>query len=298
MRLLQDTNIDFISQRKIGYFLSAIIILTGIFSLFWRQGPDFGIDFSGGVKIRADLPANNSIQEKNIKNQLEELGYSTPNILVEDNNVTIAVSGKQDVGSGQKIAQMLQEKFTISAADIEINEVGPSVGQDLKWTALLSVLWSIIILLIYISFRFHLRFALGAIAAIIHDVLVTLGIFSLLAKEINLPTVAAFLTIIGYSLNDTIVVFDRIRENQDVLKKSTFIEILNRSINQSLSRTVITSLTTLAVVFFIFFLSTTGEEINTFALALIVGVLVGTYSSIFIATPIVYLLHERRAMST
>ncbi len=298
MQLLQDTNIDFISQRKIGYFLSAIIILIGIVSLFWRQGPNFGIDFSGGVKIRADLPANNSIQEKNIKTQLEEIGYSTSNILVEDRNVTIAVSGKQDVGSGQKIAQMLQEKFTISAADIEINEVGPSVGQDLKWTALLSVLWSIIILLIYISFRFHLRFALGAIAAIIHDVLVTLGIFSLLAKEINLPTVAAFLTIIGYSLNDTIVVFDRIRENQDVLKKSTFIEILNRSINQSLSRTVITSLTTLAVVIFIFVLSSTGEEINTFALALIVGVLVGTYSSIFIATPIVYLLHERRAMST
>ena len=298
MQLLQDTNIDFISQRKIGYFLSAIIILTGIFSLFWRQGPDFGIDFSGGVKIRAELPTNSSIQEKNIKSQLEELGYSTPNILVEGGSVTIAVSGKQDVGSGQKIAQMLQRKFTISAADIEINEVGPSVGQDLKWTALLSVLWSIIILLIYISFRFHLRFALGAIAAIIHDVLVTLGIFSLLAKEINLPTVAAFLTIIGYSLNDTIVVFDRIRENQDVLKKSTFIQILNRSINQSLSRTVITSLTTLAVVIFIFVLSSTGEEINTFALALIVGVLVGTYSSIFIATPIVYLLHERRAMST
>ncbi|MEE2911935.1 MAG: protein translocase subunit SecF [Candidatus Poribacteria bacterium] len=298
MQLLQDTNIDFISQRKIGYFLSAIIILTGIFSLFWRQGPDFGIDFSGGVKIRAELPTNSSIQEKNIKSQLEELGYSTPNILVEGGSVTIAVSGKQDVGSGQKIAQMLQRKFTISAADIEINEVGPSVGQDLKWTALLSVLWSIIILLIYISFRFHLRFALGAIVAIVHDVLVTLGIFSLLAKEINLPTVAAFLTIIGYSLNDTIVVFDRIRENQDVLKKSTFIEILNRSINQSLSRTVITSLTTLAVVITIFVLSSTGEEINTFALALIVGVLVGTYSSIFIATPIVYLLHERRAMST
>ena len=298
MQLLQDTNIDFISQRKIGYFLSAIIILTGIFSLFWRQGPDFGIDFSGGVKIRAELPTNSSIQEKNIKSQLEELGYSTPNILVEGGSVTIAVSGKQDVGSGQKIAQMLQRKFTISAADIEINEVGPSVGQDLKWTALLSVLWSIIILLIYISFRFHLRFALGAIVAIVHDVLVTLGIFSLLAKEINLPTVAAFLTIIGYSLNDTIVVFDRIRENQDVLKKSTFIEILNRSINQSLSRTVITSLTTLAVVITIFVLSSTGEEINTFALALIVGVLVGTYSSIFIATPIVYLLHERRAIST
>ena len=129
------------------------------------------------------------------------------------------------------------------------------------------------------------------VAAVI--VLVTLGIFSLLTKEINLPTVAAFLTIIGYSLNDTIVVFDRVRENQGLLKSATFPEILNRSINQSLSRTLITSLTTLVVVLTIFFFSSVGEEINTFALALIVGVIIGTYSSVFIATPIVYLLNRR-----
>lgn len=297
MQLLQNTNIDFISRRKIGYFLSTVVILAGVFSLVLHQGPNFGIDFSGGVKIRADLPIRSPLQESTVKNQLTNIGYPNPNVLVEDGSMTIAVGGKQDVGSGQKIAQMLQGEFAIKAADIEINEVGPSVGQDLKWTALLSILWSIVILLIYISFRFHFRFALGAVAALIHDVLVTLGIFSLLTKEINLPTVAAFLTIIGYSLNDTIVVFDRIRENQGVLKRATFTEILNRSINQSLSRTVITSLTTLAVVITIFFSSSTGEEINTFALALMVGVLVGTYSSIFIATPIVYLLHERRIMS-
>ena len=297
MQLLQNTNIDFISRRKIGYFLSAVVILAGVFSLVLHQGPNFGIDFSGGVKIRADLPISSPLQESAVKSQLTNIGYPNPNVLVEDGSMTIAVGGKQDVGSGQKIAQMLQSKFAIKAADIEINEVGPSVGQDLKWTALLSILWSIVILLIYISFRFHFRFALGAVAALIHDVLVTLGIFSLLTKEINLPTVAAFLTIIGYSLNDTIVVFDRIRENQGVLKRATFTEILNRSINQSLSRTVITSLTTLAVVITIFFSSSTGEEINTFALALMVGVLVGTYSSIFIATPIVYLLHARRIMS-
>ncbi len=297
MQLLQNTNIDFISRRKIGYFLSAVVILAGVFSLVLHQGPNFGIDFSGGVKIRADLPISSPLQESAVKSQLTNIGYPNPNVLVEDGSMTIAVGGKQDVGSGQKIAQMLQGEFAIKAADIEINEVGPSVGQDLKWTALLSILWSIVILLIYISFRFHFRFALGAVAALIHDVLVTLGIFSLLTKEINLPTVAAFLTIIGYSLNDTIVVFDRIRENQGVLKRATFTEILNRSINQSLSRTVITSLTTLAVVITIFFSSSTGEEINTFALALMVGVLVGTYSSIFIATPIVYLLHARRIMS-
>ena len=172
---------------------------------------------------------------------------------------------------------------------VNVSEVGPSVGSDLKWAALSSVIWSIVILLVYISWRFEFRFAIGAIAALVHDVLITLGIFAVLSKEINLPTVAAFLTIIGYSLNDTIVVFDRIRENSQTLRGTDYVTVINRSINQSLSRTVITSLTTLFVVLVIFFLSSTGEEINTFALALIVGVLVGTYSSVFVASPILYL---------
>ena len=177
---------------------------------------------------------------------------------------------------------------------VSVNEVGPSVGKDLKWAALWSVIWSIVILLFYISWRFEFRFAIGAIAALIHDVLITLGIFSVLVKEINLPTVAAFLTIIGYSLNDTIVVFDRIRENSTLLKGTDFAEVINRSINQSLSRTVVTSLTTLFVVLVIFLQTAAGQEINTFALALIVGVIVGTYSSVFIASPIIYLWHLRR----
>ena len=172
---------------------------------------------------------------------------------------------------------------------VNVSEVGPSVGSDLKWAALWSVVSSIIILLAYISWRFEFRFAIGAIAALVHDVLITLGIFAVLSKEINLPTVAAFLTIIGYSLNDTIVVFDRIRENSQSLRGTDYITVINRSINQSLSRTVITSLTTLFVVMVIFLLSSAGEEINTFALALIVGVMVGTYSSVFIASPILYL---------
>lgn len=176
---------------------------------------------------------------------------------------------------------------------VNVTEVGPSVGRDLKWSALWSVLASIGILLLYISWRFEFRYAIGAIAALVHDVLITLGIFAILSKEINLPTVAAFLTIIGYSLNDTIVVFDRIRENGISLRGTEYIDVLNRSINQSLSRTVITSLTTLFVVFVIFALSNTGEEINTFALALIVGVLIGTYSSVFVASPILYIWQRR-----
>ena len=179
------------------------------------------------------------------------------------------------------------------AGGVNISEVGPSVGRDLKWAALWSVLWSIVILLIYISWRFEFRFAIGAVAALVHDVLITLGIFAVLSKEINLPTVAAFLTIIGYSLNDTIVVFDRIRENSQSLRGSDYMMVLNRSINQSLSRTIITSLTTLFVVLVIFLTTTSGEEINTFALALIAGVLVGTYSSVFIASPILYLWNRR-----
>ena len=176
---------------------------------------------------------------------------------------------------------------------MNVSAVGPSVGKDLKWSALWSVLSAIAILLAYISWRFEFRFAIGAIAALIHDVLITLGVFAVLSKEINLPTVAAFLTIIGYSLNDTIVVFDRIRENTRTLKGIEYSETLNRSINQSLSRTVITSLTTFFVVLVIFFLSSSGEEINTFALALIVGVIIGTYSSIFVASPILHLWHLR-----
>ena len=175
------------------------------------------------------------------------------------------------------------------AGGVNISEVGPSVGRDLKLAALWSVLGAIAILLLYISWRFEFRFAIGAIAALVHDVLITLGIFAVLSKEINLPTVAAFLTIIGYSLNDTIVVFDRIRENSQTLRGTDYITVLNRSINQSLSRTVITSLTTLFVVLVIFVITGSGEEINTFALALIAGVLVGTYSSVFIASPILYI---------
>lgn len=175
------------------------------------------------------------------------------------------------------------------AGGVNISEVLPSVGRDLKLAALWSVLGAIAILLMYISWRFEFRFAIGAIAALVHDVLITLGVFAVLSKEINLPTVAAFLTIIGYSLNDTIVVFDRIRENSQTLRGTDYITVLNRSINQSLSRTVITSLTTLFVVMVIFLITGSGEEINTFALALIVGILVGTYSSVFIASPILYL---------
>ena len=187
---------------------------------------------------------------------------------------TLEVEVQMQASAGRTLSDVLlrgDADWHALPQGVNVSEVGPSVGKDLKWAALWSILWSIVILLMYISWRFEFRFAVGAIAALLHDVLITLGIFSLLVKEINLPTVAAFLTIIGYSLNDTIVVYDRIRENTNLFKGMDNVDIINQSINQSLSRTIITSLTTFFVVLTIFVLSSPGEEINTFAFALIVG---------------------------
>jgi preprotein translocase subunit SecF len=281
--------------------LSMVLILAGIISLVSNGGPRLGIDFSGGVKIRAQF---DQVTHEQLKTKLTELGYPQASIQLDQakKEATISVTGTNiDQGGmsvGQAIANGLlsadDSSLKIVAGGLNITEVGPSVGKDLTWAASWSVLVSILILLAYISFRFQFQFGVGAIIALIHDVLITLGIFSLCSIEINLPTVAAFLTIIGYSLNDTIVVFDRIRENQGAMKEGTDnIHILNKSINQSLSRTIITSLTTLAVVLVIYFYSAAGEEINTFALALIIGVFIGTYSSIFVASPIVHIWKQK-----
>ena len=300
MELLKDTEIDFLGRRKIGFMLSIVLILAGIISLISHGGPRFGIDFSGGVKIRAKF---DQVTKDQLKSKLTELGYPLASIQLDLTKKEAIISvtetnvEKGDMSVGQTIATGLlsanDSSLKVVAGGLNISEVGPSVGKDLEWAALWSILASILILLAYISFRFQFQFGVGAIVALIHDVLITLGIFSLLSIEINLPTVAAFLTIIGYSLNDTIVVFDRIRENQNIMKGADDLHILNKSINQSLSRTVITSLTTLAVVLVIYFFSTAGEEINTFALALIIGVLIGTYSSIFVASPIVHIWKQK-----
>ena len=382
MQLLKDTNFDFINKYRTGFLFSAVLIIFGIVFLIVHGGPNFGIDFRGGVKVEAKF--NRVVTEAELKTKLTELGYEDAKIQLEPDenkayismghrpefqqqsiNIPIIadpgdatatslqvsssaekvhllnsgdtvelvdgdlqrrneISAQELVAEGTAIQLTFTQEFGVDFTEnatiqiqasvgsiltealfeggdgwkavsegVNVREVGPSVGRDLKWSALWSVLSSIAILLVYISWRFEFRFAIGAIAALIHDVLITLGLFALLSKEINLPTVAAFLTIIGYSLNDTIVVFDRIRENGISLRGTDYVEVLNRSINQSLSRTVITSITTLFVVTVIFVLSNSGEEINTFALALIVGVLIGTYSSVFIASPILHIWQQK-----
>lgn len=302
MELLKNTNFDFISKHRTGFVFSAVIISIGLIFLVIHQGPNFGIDFRGGVKIQAKF--NRAVTETELQAKLTEIGYERATIQTDASKNEAFVSmghrpefQQQGTSVGRILTDALLEGgngWQALAGGVNISEVGPSVGRDLKLAALWSVLGAIAILLIYISWRFEFRFAIGAIAALVHDVLITLGVFAVLSKEINLPTVAAFLTIIGYSLNDTIVVFDRIRENTQTLRGTDYVAVLNRSINQSLSRTVITSLTTLFVVLVIFLITGSGEEINTFALALIVGILVGTYSSVFIASPILYLWNRGR----
>jgi preprotein translocase SecF subunit len=175
-----------------------------------------------------------------------------------------------------------------------VEKVGPKIGAELRKAALWAIIIALFFILLYISWRFEFIFAVGAIAALFHDVLITLGVFSVLRLEISLAIIAAFLTIVGYSLNDTIVVFDRIRENLKVLRRETYENIINTSINQSLSRTIVTSLTTLIVVSILYFFG--GEVIHNFAFALIIGVLIGTYSSIFIASPILVEWEKRREL--
>jgi len=235
----------------------------------------------GNKKARGEVQSFDKVEGNKIR-----IKFTKPLGKDFSENATI----RTRINTGRVITNALENNDTGWKAvqgGMSISEVGPNIGQDLQRAALLSIFASIIILLGYISWRFEFRFAVGAIVALIHDVLVTLGVFSILSKEINLPTIAAFLTIVGYSLNDTIVIFDRIRENSELMKGTIYSEIINKSINQTLSRTIITSFTTLIVVVVIFILSGPGE-LNTFALALIIGVITGTYSSIFIASPILY----------
>ncbi|MCW8893622.1 MAG: protein translocase subunit SecF, partial [Deltaproteobacteria bacterium] len=200
-------------------------------------------------------------------------------------------------GLSLEIQNALEQSYDKGSVDIRrVEMVGPQVGKDLRGKGLKAIFYAMLGILAYISWRFEFRFAVGAIVALIHDVVITLGIFSLFGKEIDLPIIAAFLAIIGYSLNDTIIVYDRIRENRGKHNKETFPFIVNRSINETLSRTLLTSGTTLLVVLALFILG--GGVIHNFAFAMLVGVLIGTYSSIFVASPVLIFWEEKNPSRT
>ena len=295
MQFFQNTNIDFVGKRKLGYIFSGTLILVSIVSLILHGGPNYGIDFTGGTSI--ELKFEKSISTSDLRNAISDVGFGSAVIkqvgLAAENLFIIRVEKQEEgVQAAQLIEEEMDRDFPDNPYDIRsVQEVGPKIGGELRRAAIMAVLISLLGILIYISYRFEFKFAVGAVAALFHDVMITLGIFSVLQLEISLVVVAAFLTIVGYSLNDTIVVFDRIRENQKILRREMLAGIMNISLNQTLSRTVITSLTTLVVVFVLYIIG--GEVIHDFSFALLVGVVIGTYSSLFVASPVVLEWHER-----
>lgn len=332
------THIDFVGKRKYAYAVSLILVAITILALFIRGGPNYGVDFAGGVLIEVQFHQDTTAQD--VRSAMADLNMAGASIqrfgAVGHNEFLIRVqdTGQELEGLTNKVHQALAQKYGQDQVDIRrVEMVGPKVGEDLRQKALFAVFYAILFILIYISGRFEMKWmmslavsaalmatvillshigagitwliliallvtlavcfilklqnALGAIVALIHDVSITMGIFAVLDKEITLSIVAALLTIVGYSLNDTIIVFDRIRENSRKQRKMSLAEVINQSINETLSRTILTSGTTLVVVLCLFFLG--GPVIRDFALALIVGVLVGTYSSVYVASPILLL---------
>lgn len=291
-----DINIDFIGKRKLALIFSGLMILVGLASLIVKGGPNYGIDFVGGTLVQVKFAETTDAAR--IKDGLSslELGSVVVQHFGDDANeflIRVQESTK-DKDLSRMITGSLEASYGEGKVDIRrVEMVGPQVGKDLRQKGLLSIAYAMIGILIYISWRFELRYAIGAIIALLHDVLITLGAFSLSGREIDLPIIAAFLAIIGYSLNDTIIVYDRIRENYGKHQKKGFSSVVNHSINETLSRTILTSGTTLLVVLALFIFG--GGVIHNFAFALLVGILVGTYSSIFVASPVLIFWEEYRS---
>jgi preprotein translocase subunit SecF len=290
MRFFKDTNIEFVKIRKMGYLVSGILIATSIISLIIHGGPKYNIDFTGGTLVHLKFEKNVEIQS--LRSALAAQGQGDAEIKHFGNLNEVAIRTMSEGSTSEEVSNLIEELIQKALPDNpfvvqRVEKVGPKVGRELISQALQAVFWSMILILIYIMWRFEFKFSIGAIVALLHDVIITLGVFSILDIEISAPIIAAVLTIVGYSLNDTIVVYDRIRENLKATKKNMaeLPSTVNRSINETLSRTIVTSGTTLLVVLVLYFFG--GEVLKTFALAIILGIGVGTYSSIFIASPIV-----------
>ncbi len=291
-----DININFTGKRKIALILSAVVILIGLVSLVVKGGPNYGIDFVGGTLVQVKFVENTDAAK--IKDSLASMDLGTVVVQRFGDDTNEFLIRVQETGKGQQLSGMISGSLNMvygeGMVDIRrVEMVGPQVGKDLRQKGILSLVYAMIGIMIYIAWRFELRFAIGAIIALMHDVLITLGAFSLTGREIDLPIIAAFLAIIGYSLNDTIIVYDRIRENYGKHKKKGFSEVVNRSINETLSRTILTSGTTLMVVLALFIFG--GGVIHNFAFALLIGILVGTYSSIFVASPVLIFWDDYRS---
>ena len=281
MRLLpRKLGLDFMGRSRQAMILSGVLLVLSIGSLL-SQGLNLGVDFEGGTLIEVGYPAPVELDE--IRAQLEASGFHRAVVQHFGSAQDVLVRIKPDERPQSELSNQVLEALR-GGGELQLRRVeyvGPQVGEELRDDGGLAMLYALGLILIYVALRFEYRFSFGAVVALVHDVIVTIGFFSLTRIEFDLTVLAAILAVIGYSLNDTIVVFDRIRENFRQLRRHSSTEVLNISINQTLSRTLMTSLTTLLVLFALFFFG--GEVIHSFSIALIVGVIIGTYSSIYVA---------------
>ncbi len=280
------------SKKFLG--LSAVLVILSL-AIIFTKGLNYGIDFSGGnlMQIKYEKPvelsAINEVLDEAAKN-IHQLSANSRKVQVSEG--TTVIIRTQELTENQK-NEVLEDLSKLGTYDInKIEKVGASIGKELKSSAIYSLLIGAVLIVVYITIRFEFVFSIGAITALIHDLIIAIGVISLLNYEVDTPFIAAVLTILGYSINDTIVVFDRIRENirRKTKKKMTFVECLNKSINQVMIRSINTSVTTLFAIIAILIFG--GDSLRTFIVTLLVGILAGTYSSVFIATPIVYLLDK------
>ena len=286
LQFFKKPNYNIVGKGKIAFIFSIVIILGGIVSLF-VQGLNYGVDFAGGAKMQVKFKENISAEE--LRSMFTEKDLGNPEIKSSgENEYMITINANELENSDD----LLKEALTgLNYSILQIDKVGPKMGYEMRNNSLQAIGIALLLILIYITIRFEFKFAIGAVIALLHDVLVTLAFFSFFQWEFSLPVLAAFMTIVGYSLNDTIVVYDRIRENIKIHKGKPLKEVINLSVNQSLSRTIITSLTTFVVVLILAIFG--GQVLFGFSIAMVVGVIVGTYSSMFVAAPILIAWEHR-----
>ena len=292
----KDLKINFLRFKNIATILSILAITSSLFFLVYKN-LNFGIDFKGGTLI--EIKKNEDLSIAEIRNQLSQLNIgdiqiqsfgSDDTILIRIENST-NLDANADMNSIELIRSSLGNDVIIQRTEI----VGPKVSSELIQKGIIAIIIAVFLMLFYIWIRFEWQFSIGAVTALIHDVMITMGIFSFLQIEFNLSIIAALLTIIGYSMNDTVVVYDRIRENLRKYKQMNIFDLINQSLNETMSRTLLTSVTTLLALFSLYFLG--GEVLKGFTLAMIIGVFIGTYSSVFIASQIILYLNVKRDWS-
>lgn len=288
MEFFKKTNINFIGMRKITYAFSIITFIISVIYLA-LHGPNYGIDFTGGTSLHLKFTV--PTEPGQIRSAISDAGFGDAEIKnigeKADNAFIIRIA---QMGEGAQAGDLVLEQLKTRLADHpyeirSVTQIGPKIGGELRRGAIYSILFALLGLLIYISWRFEFKFAVGAVVSIFHDVVFVLGIYTFLGLEMSLTALAAFLTIVGYSINDTIVVYDRIRENLKLMRRESLATVMNVSVNQTLSRTLLTGVSTLVVLLVLIFMG--GEVIHGFSLALFIGTVIGTYSSVFVASVLV-----------